>query len=228
MRPPLPVSPVSPAFGGAVRQRVLRCGVAGLRCWMTQGLPFLGVYVNTPGDAGATTSLIWQAGGRPYKTKDTDVPINFGDAGTKTYTKHLAEAARRGPGRPDQPLERRVVQGPRRRQHRHPGHRRLDARQLHLGRLVRVGRLAGGPAPPVGQGRHGPVSRAGPTATQEVRALDATGSAPLINDALRSLRPTGRLGLVARLHTALPLEPGRWTGAGGSPTPARATRCRGC
>jgi len=39
-------------------------------------------------------------------------------------------------------------------------------------------------------------------------ALDTTGSAGLINDALRSLRPTGRLGLVARLHSALPIEPG--------------------
>lgn len=39
-------------------------------------------------------------------------------------------------------------------------------------------------------------------------ALDTTASAPLINDALRSLRPTGHLGLVARLRTALALEPG--------------------
>lgn len=39
-------------------------------------------------------------------------------------------------------------------------------------------------------------------------ALDTTGSAALINDALRALRPTGHLGLVARLHTTLPLEPG--------------------
>ncbi|MEU0592313.1 NAD(P)-dependent alcohol dehydrogenase [Streptomyces ardesiacus] len=39
-------------------------------------------------------------------------------------------------------------------------------------------------------------------------ALDTTASAGLINEALRSLRPAGRLGLVARLHTALPLEPG--------------------
>ncbi|MDX3378403.1 NAD(P)-dependent alcohol dehydrogenase [Streptomyces sp. ME02-6991-2A] len=39
-------------------------------------------------------------------------------------------------------------------------------------------------------------------------ALDTTGSARLINDALRALRPTGHLGLVARLHTALPLEVG--------------------
>ncbi|MFD4778918.1 NAD(P)-dependent alcohol dehydrogenase, partial [Streptomyces sp. NPDC058427] len=39
-------------------------------------------------------------------------------------------------------------------------------------------------------------------------ALDTTASGPLINDALRALRPTGRLGLVARLHTPLSLEPG--------------------
>ncbi|BFV55230.1 NAD(P)-dependent alcohol dehydrogenase [Kitasatospora sp. CMC57] len=39
-------------------------------------------------------------------------------------------------------------------------------------------------------------------------ALDTTASAPLINTALRALRPTGCLGLVARLHTALSLEPG--------------------
>lgn len=39
-------------------------------------------------------------------------------------------------------------------------------------------------------------------------ALDTTGYAPLINDALRALRPTGHLGLVARLRTTLPIEPG--------------------
>ncbi|MEU1122223.1 NAD(P)-dependent alcohol dehydrogenase [Streptomyces sp. NPDC005899] len=39
-------------------------------------------------------------------------------------------------------------------------------------------------------------------------ALDTTACAPLINETLRALRPTGSLGLVARLHTALPLEPG--------------------
>ncbi|MFI6642884.1 NAD(P)-dependent alcohol dehydrogenase [Streptomyces sp. NPDC050504] len=39
-------------------------------------------------------------------------------------------------------------------------------------------------------------------------ALDTTASAPLVNAALHALRPTGTLGLVARLHTALPLEPG--------------------
>ncbi|MBI0292966.1 NAD(P)-dependent alcohol dehydrogenase [Streptomyces sp. PRKS01-29] len=39
-------------------------------------------------------------------------------------------------------------------------------------------------------------------------ALDTTGSPRLINHALRALRPTGHLGLVARLHVPLPLEPG--------------------
>jgi len=39
-------------------------------------------------------------------------------------------------------------------------------------------------------------------------ALDTTASPELINAALRALRPTGHLGLVARLHTPLALEPG--------------------
>ncbi|MFF1462719.1 NAD(P)-dependent alcohol dehydrogenase [Streptomyces sp. NPDC058330] len=39
-------------------------------------------------------------------------------------------------------------------------------------------------------------------------ALDTTASHSLVNDALRALRPTGILGLVARLHSPLPLEPG--------------------
>ncbi|MET9609587.1 sugar ABC transporter substrate-binding protein [Streptomyces sp. NPDC006512] len=42
---------------------------------------------NDTGDAGATTSLIWQAGGRPYKVKGTEVGIDFGDAGTAQYTR---------------------------------------------------------------------------------------------------------------------------------------------
>ncbi|MFJ8828255.1 NAD(P)-dependent alcohol dehydrogenase [Streptomyces sp. NPDC102467] len=39
-------------------------------------------------------------------------------------------------------------------------------------------------------------------------ALDTTAVPALINDALRSLRPTGHLGLVARLQTPLPIEAG--------------------
>ncbi|MFF1560841.1 NAD(P)-dependent alcohol dehydrogenase [Streptomyces sp. NPDC058279] len=39
-------------------------------------------------------------------------------------------------------------------------------------------------------------------------ALDTTAAPQLINNALQALRPTGSLGLVARLHTALSLEPG--------------------
>jgi multiple sugar transport system substrate-binding protein len=39
------------------------------------------------GDAGFTTSLIWQAGGRPFKTEgDRDVTVNLQDEGTKKWT----------------------------------------------------------------------------------------------------------------------------------------------
>jgi multiple sugar transport system substrate-binding protein len=37
------------------------------------------------GDAGATLSMIWQAGGRPYKVDGTTVNVNFGDAGSQKY-----------------------------------------------------------------------------------------------------------------------------------------------
>ncbi|MBB4911514.1 ABC transporter substrate-binding protein [Actinophytocola algeriensis] len=39
------------------------------------------------GDPGFTTSLIWQAGGRPFKTEgDRDVTVNLQDEGTKKWT----------------------------------------------------------------------------------------------------------------------------------------------
>jgi multiple sugar transport system substrate-binding protein len=38
------------------------------------------------GDAGFTTSMIWQAGGQPYKASGTDVTINLQDAGAKKWT----------------------------------------------------------------------------------------------------------------------------------------------
>ncbi|WP_411111119.1 ABC transporter substrate-binding protein [Streptomyces sp. c-19] len=41
---------------------------------------------NDTGDAGATTSLIWQAGGRPYKADGTDITIGFDDQGVSRYT----------------------------------------------------------------------------------------------------------------------------------------------
>ncbi|PPF60040.1 MULTISPECIES: ABC transporter substrate-binding protein [unclassified Agreia] len=41
---------------------------------------------NDTGDAGFTTSMIWQAGGQPYKTeKSTDVSINLQDEGSKKF-----------------------------------------------------------------------------------------------------------------------------------------------
>lgn len=40
---------------------------------------------NDTGDAGLTTSLLWQAGSRPYKVDGTKVAINFDDAGAKKF-----------------------------------------------------------------------------------------------------------------------------------------------
>lgn len=41
---------------------------------------------NDTGDAGFTTSMIWQAGGQPYTTSNsTDVTINLQDAGSKKF-----------------------------------------------------------------------------------------------------------------------------------------------
>ncbi|MFD5748863.1 ABC transporter substrate-binding protein [Streptomyces sp. NPDC127033] len=39
------------------------------------------------GESGFATSLIWQAGGKPYKVDGTDVTIDFTDAGSTTYAK---------------------------------------------------------------------------------------------------------------------------------------------
>ncbi|MEU0683236.1 ABC transporter substrate-binding protein [Streptomyces albogriseolus] len=41
---------------------------------------------NDTGDAGFTTSLLWQAGSRPYKVDGTNVKIDFGDANSKKFT----------------------------------------------------------------------------------------------------------------------------------------------
>ncbi|MGW4026596.1 ABC transporter substrate-binding protein, partial [Streptomyces sp. NPDC005009] len=41
---------------------------------------------NDAGDAGFTTSLLWQAGSRPYQVDGTEVGIDFTDEGAKTYT----------------------------------------------------------------------------------------------------------------------------------------------
>ncbi|MHA7282677.1 ABC transporter substrate-binding protein [Arthrobacter sp. TMS2-4] len=44
------------------------------------------VYItNDTGDAGLTTSLIWQAGGKPYTVDGTDVSIDFTDEGSTQF-----------------------------------------------------------------------------------------------------------------------------------------------
>ena len=40
---------------------------------------------NDTGDAGFTTSMIWQAGGKPYTVDGTNVTINFTDEGSTTF-----------------------------------------------------------------------------------------------------------------------------------------------
>jgi multiple sugar transport system substrate-binding protein len=45
------------------------------------------VYIaNDTGDAGFTTSMIWQAGGKPYTVDGTTVGVDFSDAGTQKFT----------------------------------------------------------------------------------------------------------------------------------------------
>ena len=48
---------------------------ANPKAWMT----------GDTGDAGFTTSMIWQAGGKPYTVDGTNVTINFSDAGSQKY-----------------------------------------------------------------------------------------------------------------------------------------------
>ncbi|WP_435241647.1 ABC transporter substrate-binding protein [Streptomyces cucumeris] len=46
------------------------------------------VYITSDtGDAGLTTSLIWQAGGRPYTVNGTKVSVDFSDKGSTTYAR---------------------------------------------------------------------------------------------------------------------------------------------
>ena len=43
---------------------------------------------NDAGDAGFATSMIWQAGGKPFQTDGTDVTIDLQDAGSKKWTEN--------------------------------------------------------------------------------------------------------------------------------------------
>ncbi|MFD5280357.1 NAD(P)-dependent alcohol dehydrogenase [Streptomyces rubrogriseus] len=76
----------------------------------------------------------------------------------------------------------------------------------HPGRLALAERLHALPVPTTPTGLSDRILRL--TGGGTTYALDTTGSAGLINEALRSLRPTGRLGLVARLRGTLPIEAG--------------------
>ena len=43
---------------------------------------------NDTGDAGFATSMIWQAGGKPFATSGTDVTLDLEDAGTEKWTEN--------------------------------------------------------------------------------------------------------------------------------------------
>ncbi|MFD3536488.1 NAD(P)-dependent alcohol dehydrogenase [Streptomyces sp. NPDC058664] len=86
---------------------------------------------------------------------------------------------------------------------------RTVAVDRHPGRLALAERFGAVPLPAATAGPAGPAERIRRLTDGGAQyALDTTASAPLIDEALRGLRPTGTLGLVARLHTAVPLEPG--------------------
>ncbi|MEV8124192.1 NAD(P)-dependent alcohol dehydrogenase [Streptomyces sp. NPDC085944] len=76
----------------------------------------------------------------------------------------------------------------------------------HPGRLALAERFHALPVPATPTGLSDRLLRL--TGGGAAYALDTTGAAGPINEALRSLRPTGRLGLVARLHDTLPLGVG--------------------
>ncbi|MFF0728610.1 NAD(P)-dependent alcohol dehydrogenase [Streptomyces sp. NPDC004134] len=76
----------------------------------------------------------------------------------------------------------------------------------HPDRLAMAERFGATPLPAASPGLPERIRRLTDGGVQY--ALDTTASPPLINSALQALRPTGSLGLVARLHTPLTLEPG--------------------
>jgi aryl-alcohol dehydrogenase len=80
----------------------------------------------------------------------------------------------------------------------------------HPDRLASAERFGATPLPAASPDLAGRIRRL--TGGGAQYALDTTASPPLINKALYALRPTGTLGLVARLHTPLALEPGTLEG----------------
>ena len=103
------------------------------RCWQEAPRRRPDSYItNDIGDPGFTTSMIWQAGGQPYKVDGHDVHINLADEGSKKWT-GTGTTWSRTSSSPRRLVERRVVQGACRRKDRHARDRRMDARQPRLG-----------------------------------------------------------------------------------------------
>jgi multiple sugar transport system substrate-binding protein len=94
---------------------------------------------NDTGDAGFTTSMIWQAGGEPYKTEgSTDVSINLQDAGSKKFADTWSQLVEGDLLSPIASWSDEWYKGARRRQHRDADHRCLDARKPRIRRGRRV------------------------------------------------------------------------------------------
>ena len=104
------------------------------------------------GDAGFATSMIWQAGGHPFKVDGTNVTVDLADEGTTRFARMWQRLIDHGlladvPG-----LVRRVVPGPGQRRDRRARDGCLDAREPRGRRRRGVGRLARRADPPVDQG----------------------------------------------------------------------------
>ena len=65
----------------------------------------------TPATPGFTTSMIWQAGGKPFKVDGTKVAINLPGRGHQEVDRHLEPAVSGQAACADHRLERRLVQG---------------------------------------------------------------------------------------------------------------------
>ena len=97
------------------------------------------------GDAGFATSMIWQAGGRPFQIDGTDITVDLAGRGHAEVDRRLEPARRGGPALDHPRVERRVVQGPRRRVDRDARDRRLDARRARVECRGCRGRLGASP-----------------------------------------------------------------------------------
>ena len=93
-------------------------------------------------DGGWTTSLLWQAGWRPFEVNGAEIRIQVNGDVAKKFRRLLAEADRREGDRSQARLRDRMVHVARRRPLRHLAHRRLGPCLSHLLRQEELGQMA--------------------------------------------------------------------------------------